>query len=386
MGIHGLSKLLSDNAPGCVREQKFESYFGRKVAVDASMHIYSFLMVIGRLGESTLTNEAGETTSHLQGLFYRTTRMLEAGMKPVFVFDGKPPELKSKELAKRKEGRDKADVDLVAAKETGDDEALEKASKKLVKVTRQHNDECKRLLKLMGVPVIEAPSEAEAQCAALCQAGLVHTVCTEDMDVLTFGTARSVRNLMTPASQKKTIMEFELAKALEGLELTMDQFIDLCILLGCDYCQTIKGVGPVSALKLIKQHGSLEKVLESLDGKKFNIPEIFPYQEARQLFREPQVLAPQDVPDMKWTLPDEEGLIQFMVNEQNFNLERVKANIEKLKGAKGKSSQGRLESFFGATTTHSSSLKRKPEPVKGKGAAKGALANKKSKGVGGKRK
>lgn len=79
MGIHGLTKLLGDNAPKCIKEQNFNNYFGRKIAVDASMHIYQFLAVVGRQGDQLLSNEAGEVTSHLQGMFYRTARMLEAG-------------------------------------------------------------------------------------------------------------------------------------------------------------------------------------------------------------------------------------------------------------------------------------------------------------------
>lgn len=105
MGIHGLTKLLGDNAPGCIKETKFENLFGRKVAVDASMHIYQFMVVVGRQGDQLLTNEAGEITSHLQGMFFRTAKMLEAGIKPVYVFDGKPPQLKQDQLAQRTERR-----------------------------------------------------------------------------------------------------------------------------------------------------------------------------------------------------------------------------------------------------------------------------------------
>ncbi|GFH09266.1 flap endonuclease 1, partial [Haematococcus lacustris] len=103
MGIQGLTKLLADQAPECMKEQKFEAYFGRKIAVDASMHIYQFMAVVGRMGDQMLTNEAGDVTSHLQGMFYRTAKMLEAGIRPVFVFDGKPPELKRKLLDQRGE-------------------------------------------------------------------------------------------------------------------------------------------------------------------------------------------------------------------------------------------------------------------------------------------
>ncbi|KAM5560852.1 flap endonuclease 1 [Rosa sericea] len=359
MGIKGLTKLLADNAPKCMKEQKFESYFGRKIAIDASMSIYQFLIVVGRTGTEMLTNEAGEVTSHLQGMFSRTIRLLEAGIKPVYVFDGKPPELKSQELAKRYSKRVDATQDLATAVESGNKEDIEKFSKRTVKVTKQHNEDCRRLLRLMGVPVIEAPSEAEAQCAVLCKAGKVYAVASEDMDSLTFGAPKFLRHLMDPSSRKIPVMEFDVAKVLEELNLTMDQFIDLCILSGCDYCDSIRGIGGQTALKLIRQHGSIESILENINKERYQIPDNWPYQEARRLFKEPVALTDDEQLELKWTAPDEEGLISFLVNENGFNSDRVTKAIEKIKAAKNKSSQGRLESFFKPTATTSVPLKRK---------------------------
>ncbi|KAG6663072.1 flap endonuclease 1 isoform X1 [Carya illinoinensis] len=359
MGIKGLTKLLADNAPKAMKEQKFESYFGRKIAIDASMSIYQFLIVVGRIGTEMLTNEAGEVTSHLQGMFTRTIRLLEAGIKPVYVFDGKPPDLKKQELAKRYSKRADASQDLAEAMETGNKEDIEKFSKRTVKVTKQHNEDCKRLLRLMGVPVIEAPSEAEAQCAALCKSGKVYAVASEDMDSLTFGAPRFLRHLMDPSSRKVPVMEFEVAKTLEELNLTMDQFIDLCILSGCDYCDSIRGIGGQTALKLIRQHGSIENILENINKERFHIPDDWPYQEARQLFKEPVVYTDEEQLEIKWTAPDEEGLITFLVNENGFNSERVTKAIEKIKAAKNKSSQGRLESFFKPVANPPAPIKRK---------------------------
>ncbi|KAL9280721.1 putative spleen exonuclease [Arabidopsis thaliana] len=359
MGIKGLTKLLADNAPSCMKEQKFESYFGRKIAVDASMSIYQFLIVVGRTGTEMLTNEAGEVTSHLQGMFNRTIRLLEAGIKPVYVFDGKPPELKRQELAKRYSKRADATADLTGAIEAGNKEDIEKYSKRTVKVTKQHNDDCKRLLRLMGVPVVEATSEAEAQCAALCKSGKVYGVASEDMDSLTFGAPKFLRHLMDPSSRKIPVMEFEVAKILEELQLTMDQFIDLCILSGCDYCDSIRGIGGQTALKLIRQHGSIETILENLNKERYQIPEEWPYNEARKLFKEPDVITDEEQLDIKWTSPDEEGIVQFLVNENGFNIDRVTKAIEKIKTAKNKSSQGRLESFFKPVANSSVPAKRK---------------------------
>ncbi|CAA0817946.1 Flap endonuclease 1 [Striga hermonthica] len=366
MGIKGLTKLLADNAPKAMKEQKFESYFGRKIAVDASMSIYQFLIVVGRSGTEMLTNESGEVTSHLQGMFTRTIRLLEAGIKPVYVFDGKPPDLKKQELAKRYSKRADATEDLNDALETGNKEDIEKFSKRTVKVTKQHNEDCKKLLRLMGVPVIEAPSEAEAQCAALCKSGKAYAVASEDMDSLTFGAPRFLRHLMDPSSKKIPVMEFEVSKVLEELNLTMDQFIDLCILSGCDYCDSIRGIGGLTALKLIRQHGSIENILENISKERYQIPDDWPYQEARRLFKEPSVFTDDDQLDLKWSPPDEEGLITFLVNENGFNSDRITKAIEKIKAAKNKSSQGRLESFFKPVASTSVPAKRKETIEKNK--------------------
>ncbi|KAI8555311.1 hypothetical protein RHMOL_Rhmol05G0164900 [Rhododendron molle] len=395
MGIKGLTKLLADNAPKSMKEQKFESYFGRKIAIDASMSIYQFLIVVGRTGTEMLTNEAGEVTSHLQGMFTRTIRLLEAGLKPIYVFDGKPPDLKKQELAKRYSKRADATEDLNQALETGNKEDIEKFSKRTVKVTKQHNEDCQKLLRLMGVPIIEAPSEAEAQCAALCKSGKawiltftincfiwVYAVASEDMDSLTFGAPRFLRHLMDPSSKKVPVMEFEVSKVLEELNLSMDQFIDLCILCGCDYCDSIRGIGGQTALKLIRQHGSIENILENINKERYQIPDDWPYQEARILFKEPAVFSDEEHPEIKWSAPDEEGLITFLVTENGFNSDRITKAIEKIKAAKNKSSQGRLESFFKPAASTSAPIKRKETTEKNDKET----SNKKSKAGGGRKK
>jgi len=337
------------------------------------MHIYQFLAVVGRVGDQLLTSETGETTSHLQGMFFRTARMLEAGMKPVFVFDGKPPQAKFDELQRRGARRGEADVALEKAKEEGNEEDIAKYSKRTTKVTAQHNEECKELLRLMGVPVVTAPSEAEAQCAAMCKDNLVWAISTEDMDALTFATPRLIRNLMAAVSAKLPINLYEHEKVLEGLNLTQEQFIDMCILCGCDYCGTIKGIGALTALKQIQKNGSLEAVLESLDTTKYPIPEPFPYEEAKRLFKEPTVLSKEEMPALKWMPADEDGIIKFLVQDRSFNEERIRNAVKKINSNRGSSNQGRLESFFGPSTTKHSTKRKEPE-AKGKAAKKAKKA------------
>lgn len=374
MGILGLSKLLGDYAPSAMKENEFKNYFGRKVAVDASMCIYQFLIAVRQDG-SNLMNEDGETTSHLMGMFYRTIRMVENGIKPVYVFDGKPPDMKSGELAKRKERREEAQKQLEKAEEAGDEENIEKFNRRLVKVSKQHNEECKELLKYMGIPFINAPGEAEAQCAALVKAGKVYATGTEDMDALTFGTTVLLRNLTVAEARKLPIKEYHYNRVLEELGLTKDEFIDLCILLGCDYCDSIRGIGPKRAIDLIKQHKTIDEILKHLDSKKYTVPEDWMFKEARRLFQEPEVADPEEL-ELKWAEPDEEGLIDFMVTQKNFSEDRIRNGMKKLQKAKQGTTQGRLDSFFSVVSTSSS--KRKQEEQKGS-------AKKKAKGGGYKR-
>ena len=289
-----------------------------------------------------LTNEAGEVTSHLQGLWYRTLRFIEAGIKPVYVFDGKPPTLKGGELAKRVKLKEKAHADLAAAKEAGNAEDVERFQRRTVRMGKEHVDDCKKLLRLMGMPVVEAPCEAEAQCAALARADKVYAAASEDMDTLTFGAPRLVRRLWASDAKKNPILEINLAKACagatagggvasracdgnapppiytlhaaaSGMEVTMDQFVDVCILAGCDYCEGIKGacsdsnttavqlhrqrgapftplhlhprplpgIAAVSALKLVKSDKSLAGVLRGLDREKHPVPAGVDYDEVR---------------------------------------------------------------------------------------------------------
>lgn len=365
MGIHGLAKLIADVAPSAIRENDIKSYFGRKVAIDASMSIYQFLIAV-RQGAEVLQNEEGETTSHLMGMFYRTIRMVENGIKPVYVFDGKPPQLKSGELARRTERRSEAEKHLQEAQEAGEETNIEKFSKRLVKVTQQHTDECKKLLMLMGIPYVEAPGEAEASCATLVKAGKVYAAATEDMDCLTFGSPVLMRHLTASETKKLPIQEFHLNRILQDLGLTWEQFVDLCILLGCDYCESIRGIGPKRAVELIKQHKTIEEIIQHIDTKKYPLPENWLHKEAQKLFLEPDVVNPDDV-ELKWTEPNEEELVQFMCGEKQFNEERIRNGVKRLSKSRQGSTQGRLDDFFKVTGSITSAKRKEPET---KGSAK----------------
>lgn len=382
MGIKGLTKLLGDLAPKCMKSEELSSLMGRVLAIDASMSMYQFMIAIrGDFDKSfgNLTNELGEATSHLSGFLSRAIRLIENGIKPVYVFDGAPPLLKNGELSKRKDKREEAEKELENAKEIGDLNEIKKQINRTVKITKQHNQDIKTLLTLMGIPVINAPCEAEAQCAELVKAGKVYATATEDADALTFGSSILIRHLnFTQPKQNKPILHLNLQMALKELDLNMDEFIDFCILCGCDYCDTIRGIGPKTAYTFIKQYNNIETVLEHIDATKHPIPDNFPYKEARQFFKNPEVIPGHDV-TLTWKDVDTEGLTKFLVDDNSFNAARIESYINRLKKARGRSSQMRLESFFGPTKTVSSTVvskkeepKKEAEKFKGKTAGAGS--------------
>ncbi|THH29118.1 hypothetical protein EUX98_g5065 [Antrodiella citrinella] len=384
MGIKGLTALISEHSPKAITEHEIKTLFGRKVAIDASMSMYQFLIAVRQKDGELLTNDAGEITSHLMGFFYRTIRIVENGIKPVYVFDGKPPDLKAGVLKNRYEKREEAKEEGEEAKETGTAEDIERLTRRTVKVTREHNEECRRLLTLMGIPFVVAPSEAEAQCAELARGGKVYAAGSEDMDTLTFNAPILLRHLTFSEARKAPISEINLSKALEGLEMDMSQFVDLCILLGCDYLEPIKGVGPKSALKLVREHGSLDKVLEHLrekatskedagdEGKKkkggIQVPEEWPWEEAKKFFLKPDV-TPADELEIEWKNPDVDGLVQFLVTEKGFNEERVRKGAEKLSKFLNAKQQGRLDGFF-TVKPKAASPKKSDSKDKSKGKGK----------------
>ncbi|WVQ97856.1 flap endonuclease 1 [Kwoniella sp. CBS 9459] len=406
MGIKGLTALLSEHAPRCMKDHEMKTLFGRKVAIDASMSIYQFLIAVRQQDGQMLMNESGDVTSHLMGFFYRTIRMVDHGIKPCYIFDGKPPELKGGVLAKRFARREEAKEGEEEAKETGTAEDIDKLARRQVRVTKEHNEECKKLLALMGIPVVTAPGEAEAQCAELARAGKVYAAGSEDMDTLTFHAPILLRHLTFSEAKKMPISEIHLDAALEDLGMSMDQFIELCILLGCDYLEPCKGIGPKTALKLLREHGSLGGVVDFVRGKMAEkeaenkhivaeadddsdreseeggggmmvnsdgeevpvphsspmkkspakkkkkvtsagmvIPDYWPWEEAKQLFTKPDVVKGEGL-ELEWKAPDVDGLVDFLCRDKGFNEERVRAGAAKLAKMLAAKQQGRLDGFF----------------------------------------
>lgn len=289
--------------------------------------------------------------------------------------------MKSGELEKRKERRKEAQESLDKAVESGNQEDITKFNKRIIRVTQKHNDDCKKLLRLMGLPVIEAPCEAEAQCAQLCKDGRVHAVSTEDMDALTFATPRLIRHLSSGSNGEKT-QEYNLEKVLSGLGLeSHDEFIDLCILMGCDYCDSIRGIAGKKGLDLIRKYKTIEKIIEHLPSKE-GVPKDWQLDSVRNLFKEPLVTKSELITeeDLKIKDIDEEGIVQFLCVENGFDEKRVRNAIERCKAAKPKSAQTRIDSFF--QIKPSEGVKRAPAAS---GKTNGKQAAKKSGGGNNKR-
>ncbi|CDW80315.1 flap endonuclease 1 [Stylonychia lemnae] len=316
---------------------------------------------------------------HLIGLFNRNIQFSQHGIKAVWVFDGKPPDLKFKTLEKRKENREKAEDQKDEAEEDGDEFKMQKMAQRTVKVTKPMVEDAKKLIQSMGFPVIQAPGEAEAFCAFLVKQGKAFATVSEDMDSLTFGSHVMIRG-MSMAKQKAGIdlMQIELSKVLNSLKLSYEEFVDLCILCGSDYTSTITGIGSIKAYKFIQDYKTIEKVLQVIEqdthsskGKKqkYIVPEEYPYQEARELFLKLDYTEElKDIQEQfKWDKPNEDNIKQFLIKEKNFNEEKVDNGLKKLK--KFSPTQGRtqvrLDSFFRVYPGNTPN-KNTPQQIKGK--------------------
>ena len=339
MGLK-LSKLV-------VKHQiKLESLRGRIIAIDAYNALYQFLALIRLRYGVPLTDKYGRVTSHLNGLLFRTVRLVEAGIRPVYVYDGSPPQLKSKTLEERVEKKKEAEVKWKEAVAKGD---LRDAWAKAVqtsRLTKSMAEDSKKLLNYMGIPWVQAPSEGEAQAAYMTQAGDVWASASQDYDSLLFGSLRLVRNLTitgkkflrkTPGYYKLKPELIKLDETLRELDLTREQLVDMCILMGTDYNEGVKGIGPVKAYKLIKKYGTLERVLE---GESISLGADI--DAIRNIFLNPPATADYE---LKWEDVDEDGLIEFLVEERGFQRERVKKAIERLRKARIKGKQSTLESY-----------------------------------------
>ncbi|MEM2968213.1 MAG: flap endonuclease-1, partial [Candidatus Bathyarchaeia archaeon] len=322
---------LRDLAPKTV--VRLEDLSGKKIAIDAYNALYQFLAIIRQPDGTPLKDHTGKVTSHLSGLFYRTSNLVELGIKPIYVFDGTPPALKEVEIKRRVEAKEEATIKYEQALAQG---KIEEARMYAQATSRLHDymeDDSKRLLTLMGIPWIQAPSEGEAQAAHLTKRGDADYCASQDYDSLLFGAPMLIRNVTISGRRKlpgknvyiDVVPEvIKLADVLRECGITYEQLIDVGILIGTDFNPDgIKGLGPKTALKLIKEHGTLEKALPHIKNPEFPHPP----EKIREIFLQPKV---SDDYRLKWREPDAEGIVDFLVGEKDFSEDRVRKAIEKM--------------------------------------------------------
>ncbi len=319
------------------------------VAIDAYNALYQFLATIRQPNGEPFTAPDGRITSHLIGLFYRTINLVEMGIKPVYVFDGKPPELKVKTLEKRRMIREEAKRKRLSAMKRGNVEEAVKYAKQGAILTRELKEMAIKLLDLMALPRVQAPSEGEAQAAYMAKKGDAYASVSQDYDSLLFGTPRLIRNLSVthkrklPGKNERVEVPpelIELQKLLKYRRITHEQLIDIAILLGTDYNEKpIKGIGPKRAIELIRMYGSADRV----PGVPERFKEIYP--EVKRLFLEPEVT--DDYKLDRDRQPDIEGIVKYLVDELGFNEKRVRKALERYMKGREKRKQQTIDDFLG---------------------------------------
>ncbi len=333
MGVD-LRDLIPDKAIKIINDLK--ELYGRTVAIDTYNALYQFLTAIRQTDGTPLMDSTGRVTSHLSGLFYRTINLMESCIKPIYVFDGKPPELKSREIAQRSLIKSDALAKYKDALERGDLEAAYRYAQISSKLTNEMVDEAKELLDAMGVPWVQAPSEGEAQAAYMTLKNTAWSAASQDYDSLLFGSPRLIRNLTISGKRKLPKKEVyvelkpevvELDILLSDLAITREQLIDIAILLGTDYNPDgVKGVGPKTALKLVKTYQSLEKVLKVLPEAQFPVDPL----KIKDFFLNPPVLTEYKI---EWVEPNEKLIKELLITHHSFSEERVLPALERLRKA-----------------------------------------------------
>ncbi len=333
------------------RKVKLQDLSGRSIAIDGFNTLYQFLSIIRGIDGRPLVDTSGKVTSHLSGLLYRVSNLVEFGIAPVFVFDGEPPKLKRLELQRREEVRREARVRYSNALREGKTEEARVYAQATSRVTDYMLVDSERLLSLMGIPWVQAPSEGEAQAAHMATRGDVWAAGSQDYDAILFGAPVMVRNIAITGRRKlprkNVYIEVEpevveLKYVLGELGLDRRQLVILGILVGTDYNPDgVRGVGPKKALGLVRECSSLEDILQRL-GKNSDFP-VDP-EDLVKVFLEPEIT---DRYSLEWHEPDVEGIVSFLCGERDFSEERVRKALEKMKiGLKQSSARSTLEKWF----------------------------------------
>lgn len=278
----GVKKLLTflNNYENLICEKKISDYRGTKIAIDISLLLYKLVIGVRNTGSDIINNQ-GDSVTHILGLFNKIILLLRHKIVPIFVFDGKASKLKDYVINERKKQKINSLNKLKDA--TGEQDKI-KYFKKSFYITKKELDQCRELFDLMGIPYINAPEEADSQCAYLAREGLVDGVYTDDMDILTFGSPMIIKNLI---SMKNKPVEINLNKILETLMLSYDEFIDFCILLGCDYSNGISNINYNTIYNYYLKNKTIDKTLKDLKDNNFNVPlELLDFEKIKNYYKQ----------------------------------------------------------------------------------------------------
>ena len=316
-------------------EIRFEDLDGKVVALDAANVIYQFLSSIRQIDGTPLKDQNGRITSHFSGILYRTSSLVEKGIKPIYVFDGQSSALKKETQQKRREIKEESERKWKEALEEGRLDDARKFAVRSSRMSPEIVEGSKKLIKLMGIPYIQAKGEGEAQASYMVSRGDAWCVASQDYDCMLFGASRMVKNLTISGTQNTPEL-IELKKILGTLDITREQLVDLAIMVGTDFNQGIKGIGAKKGLNLIKKHGDIFQILEKLDIQLDVDPTIL-----RDMFLNHEVDSDYD---LKWQKADEQGIVDFLCGEHDFSENRVLSAVDKLK--KLQTTQSSLEQWF----------------------------------------
>jgi len=326
---------------------EFQELRGKTIAVDAYNIIYQFLSSIRQPDGTPLQDKNGKITSHLSGLFYRNVSLLQEGLKLIYVFDGKPPELKYKTNMLRKETKEQASEKYEYAKEKEDIESMGKYARQNVHITKEIISDSIDLLEALGIPCVQAPGEGEAQASWLAKKNKAFAVGSQDYDSLLFQAPRLIQNL-TLARKRKTVSGWiyispeiiELEKVLNSLQINHEQLICLGILSGTDYNPGgIFRIGQKKALDIVRKYKYPVKIFQSVEEQMKAMPEEkqFNWQEIFELFKKPDV----ENFEIEFEKPDYDK-VRKILTSRDFSLDRINNQLEKLDSAKKLNSQKKL--------------------------------------------
>lgn len=326
------------------KEISFRDLENKKIAIDSYQMLYQFLSSIRQQDGTPLMDSKQKITSHLQGIITRVTNLMSQNIKLCFVFDGKAPLLKVKEQEEREYRKQLAEEKFQDAKEEHNEELMLRYSKQSIRLNREMIEESKELIKYLGLPVIQAPSEAEAQAAFMNERGDVDYVGSTDHDALLYGAPRLVRNLTV--SQRRKVASgayvnispevIELNQVLTNLDINQDQLIALAILVGTDYNEGVPRVGPKTALRLVKQYKNFNDLFKEAKAD-FNWKQIY------ATFKNMPIIKNYK---LKWEHPDVENILKLLVDRHEFNQERVQKNIDRIINIKKIHEQNNLTKYF----------------------------------------